>query len=104
MSLLRDGPVRRRSALLRWVRLTALGAALVAVLFVASGAALWHFDAPGSLATCPICHLAHMPALRGAHGAVVATRVTIAWVVPIDSRLGHAPTAALHSPPRAPPA
>jgi hypothetical protein len=104
MSLLRDGPVRRRSAFLRCVRLAALGAALIAVLFVASGAAIWHFDAPGSLATCPICHLAHMPALRAAHGAIVALRITIAWVVPTDTRLGHAPTAALHAPPRAPPA
>ncbi len=104
MSLLRDGPVRRRSAVLRCVRLAALGAALVAVLFVASGAAIWHFDAPGSLATCPICHLAHLPALRGAQGAIVAARITVAWVVPTDARVGHAPTAALHSPPRAPPA
>jgi len=31
MSLLRDGPVRRHSAVLRWVHLAALGAALVAV-------------------------------------------------------------------------
>ena len=104
MSLLRDGPARRRSAALRCIRLTALGVALVAVLFGASGAALWHFDAPGSLATCPICHLAHMPVLRGAQGALVAARITIEWVVPTDAQFGHTPTAALHSPPRAPPA
>jgi hypothetical protein len=103
MSLLCDGLSRKRSAVLRWVHLTALGVALVAILFVASGAALWHFDAPGSLATCPICHLAHMPVLQGAHGALVAARITIAWIVPKDAQFGHTPTA-LHSPPRAPPA
>jgi hypothetical protein len=101
MSLLRDGPVRKHGGLFWWVP---LGAALVAILFVASGAALLHYDAPGSLATCPICHLAHMPALLGAQGSILAARVTIAWVVPTSPRLGHAPTAALHSPPRAPPA
>ena len=46
----------------RWLQLAALTAALAAVVLLASGISFWHTDAPGSDATCPICHVAHVSA------------------------------------------
>ena len=102
MSSLRDGPIRNRSSSQRF-RLAVLVAAVLAVLFVASGAALWHLDAPGSEATCPICHAVHMPALRGAPAETLASPTTFGWLVVPEARLAHAAPAALNAPPRAPP-
>jgi hypothetical protein len=104
MSLFRDGPMRRQNYSLRLIRMASLGFALAAILFVASGATLWHTDAPGALAACPICHLAHMPTLRGVPGAIVVTRITFAWVAPTDSKPSYTRTQYRNSPPRAPPA
>ena len=68
MSSVRDGSIRIGSQ--QWFQLVVLTTALLATLFVASGAALLHYDAPNSAATCPICHAVHMPAL---HRAAVKT-------------------------------
>ncbi len=103
MSLFRDSPMRQQNYSLWLLRMASLGLALAAILFVASGATLWHTDAPGALATCPICHLAHMPALRGMPGVFVVTRITFARVVPADLQPGQTPTRVRNSPPRAPP-
>jgi hypothetical protein len=81
-----------------------LAAALAAMLFVASGASLWHVDAPGSEATCPICHLAHMPVLRGLPASTLAEPVLVAWIVPAETQAGHPALVSPDSPPRAPPA
>ncbi len=104
MSLLPNSRVNKRRGLFRWAPVAILGLAVAAILFLASGAAFLHYDAPGSVATCPICHFAHMPVLLGAHATIIVARSTIAWIVATNPRLGHAPADKLHSPPRAPPA
>lgn len=81
-----------------------LAAALAAMLFLASGASLWHIDAPGSEAACTICHLAHMPVLQGMPSGSLAAPTVVAWVVPAETRVGHTAPAGLDSPPRGPPA
>ena len=103
--------VRRRGVLtnpsrdsLRWLRLAALAAALAAILPVAIGASFWHTDAPGSEATCQICHVAHMPVLPGIATGVQAAPKVVAWVEPVRPQISHSATAGLDSPPRAPPA
>jgi hypothetical protein len=80
-----------------------LAAAFLAVLFVASGAALWHVDAPGSEATCTICHLAHMPVLPGMSSVAPAASALVVWLVPAEEKVAHTAPAGLDSPPRAPP-
>jgi hypothetical protein len=81
-----------------------LAAALAAMLFLASGASLWHVDAPGTEATCPICHLAHMPVLRGLVTGTLIEPVVVARIVLVEAQVVHAAPVALDSPPRAPPA
>jgi hypothetical protein len=89
---------------LRWLCLAALAAALVAILPVAIGASFWHTDAPGSEATCQICHVAHMPVLPGTATGVQAAPNVVAWVEPAEAQISHSAPAGLDSPPRAPPA
>jgi len=79
-------------------------AALAALLPGAIGASFWHIDTPGSEATCPICHVAHMPVLPGTATSVQAASVVVAWIVPVHTHVAHAAPAGLDSPPRAPPA
>ena len=63
--------------------LAALAAALAAIIPIAIGAGFWHTDAPGSDATCPICHVAHMPVLPGiAVIVLIAPRVMARLVAP----------------------
>ena len=78
--MFRDGPfdVQRKS--LRWLHAAVLVAACAAILLVASGISFWHTDAPGSEATCPICHVAHMPVLPGTAASVPSTPNVVAWV------------------------
>ena len=88
----------------RWLHVAAFAAALLAVLPVAIGASFWHTDAPGTDATCQICHVAHMPVLLGTATSVEAAPKAVAWVEPGQAQsLLSAPTG-LDSPPRAPPA
>ena len=102
---LRDGPMGRRRRWLRWLHLAAFTAACAAILIVASGVSFWHTDAPGSDdATCPICHLAHMPVMPGTAASVSIKLTVVAWFVPADAREGHQAPPSLDSPPRAPPA
>ena len=87
----------------RWFYFAALAAALVAILPVAIGASFWHTDAPGTEATCPICHVAHMPVLPGIAASVQAAPKVVAWVEPVQKQISHSAPAGLDSPPRAPP-
>ena len=102
MSSFRDGPIRGRTGA-QWLHLAVLTTALLALLFVASGAALWHLDAPGSAATCPICHAVNMPALHAVRAGVLVSPTTSAWLETPETRLTHARPATLNAPPRAPP-
>jgi hypothetical protein len=89
---------------LRWLHVAAFAAALLAVLPVAIGASFWHTDAPGTDATCQICHVAHMPVLPGTATSVQAAPKVVAWVTPAEAHTSHFAPVGLDSPPRAPPA
>jgi len=89
---------------MRWLRFAALAAALAALFFVASGATLWHSDARGSEAACPICHVAHLSALQTMPMEIPPAFAPIGWVLPAETQLGHAELFSLIPPPRAPPA
>lgn len=103
--MFRDGPIGvHRSRFSRWFHATVLIAACAAIVLVASGISFWHTDAPGSEATCPICHVAHMPVLPGTATSVLSTPKVVAWVVLAGARVSHSAPAGLDSPPRAPPA
>jgi hypothetical protein len=96
--------MNRGSNRLRWLPLAAFTAAMLAIVPVAIGASFWHTDAPGSEATCQICHVAHMPALPGIATSVQAAPKVVAWVEPAQAQISHSAPAGLDSPPRAPPA
>ena len=85
------------------LRLAALAAAMAAVLLLASGVTLWHVDAPGSSATCPICHLAHMLTLQGTHAGGIFAPALVASIAPLQVHISPAAPTSLDSPPRAPP-
>jgi hypothetical protein len=79
--------------------------AMLALFPLAIGAGFWHTDAPGSSeATCPICHVAHMPALASPFAALPVGLAGIEKVVRAEARIGHAAPSSLLPPPRAPPA
>jgi hypothetical protein len=102
---LRDGPMGRRRSSLRWLRMAAFTAACAAILIVASGVSFWHTDVPGSDdATCPICHVAHMPVLPGTTASLPIKLTVVARFIPAEAREGHPAPPSLDSPPRAPPA
>jgi uncharacterized membrane protein len=100
--MFRDGPAVHRKSF-RWLRVAALAAAFAAILLVASGIWLWHTDAPGSEATCLICHVAHMPVLLATLTALLSVLNPVAPVAPAIVPLPHSAPAALSAPPRAPP-
>jgi hypothetical protein len=102
MSSFRDGPIRGRTGH-QWLHRAVLATALLALLFVASGAALWHLDSPGSAATCPICHAVNMPALHAVRAGELASLAVSTWLELPATRVNHAMPAALNAPPRAPP-
>src|ERR1700687_4330614 len=102
--MFRDGPFGSHRRSLRWLHATVLVAACAAILLVASGISFWHTDAPGSEATCPICHVAHMPVLPGTATSALSAPNVVAWVVPAEALVSHSAPAGLDSPPRAPPA
>lgn len=37
------------------------GVALLAMLCALAAGGVWHYDAPGTEAACPVCQVAHMP-------------------------------------------
>ena len=102
--MLRDGPIGSRRRSLPWLHATLFIAACAAILLVASGISFWHTDAPGSEATCPICHVAHMPVLPRTASSFRATREVVGWVAPAEAQVSHSAPVGLDSPPRAPPA
>jgi hypothetical protein len=89
---------------LRLLRFAALSVALIALLPLAIGATFWHTDSPGTEATCPICHVAHMPVLPGIVAHAEVTPKVVAWVILAEASVSHCAPAGLDSPPRGPPA
>ena len=102
--MFRDGPFGKRRKSLPWFHVAAWTAACIAILLVASGVWLWHTDAPGSEAACPICHVAHMPVLPGMPARVPSVFRVVASVAPAEARSSHSAPVDLAAPPRAPPA
>jgi hypothetical protein len=96
--------MNHRNRVRTWLRFAAWAAALAATLLVASGAEFWHTDAPGSEATCLICHAAHMPALRAAPARTVVKLTALTWFVPLGVRFDHSAPSSVIPSPRAPPA
>jgi hypothetical protein len=76
---------------------------MAAILFVATGAALWHQDAPGAT-FCPMCHAAHLPALRSVPARTPVISFAVTWAILPELRLNHATPETLNTSPRAPPA
>src|SRR5271154_4744990 len=101
--MFRDGPIAGHSRSLRWFRAAVLATAFAAILLVASGISFWHTDAPGSEATCPICHVAHMPVLPGTAASASSAPGIVAWVELAEAKISHSAPAGLDSPPRGPP-
>ena len=101
MTVLRSPGMHSNS--FRWLRLAVLAAAFAAVLFVATGASLWHQDAPGATASCSICYATHLPVLRSMPAGTPTAPLAVAWVITAELRLTHAEPDKLNSPPRAPP-
>jgi hypothetical protein len=94
----------KRSKKIHRFHAAALTAAIVAVVLIATGVSLWHIDAPGSSATCPICHFAHVSALPGLPAESVNVHLSVAWVLPGEAMAGNAAPVLRASAPRAPPA
>jgi len=87
----------------RWFRGGALLLALFAVFLIGIGASFWHKDRPGSEASCPICHVSHMPVLVGTVISVQITPKFVVWLVRLEIQVSHSAPIGLDSPPRAPP-
>ena len=102
--MFRDGPIHGHRRSLRWLHAAVLIAACAAIMLVASGISFWHTDAPGSEATCPICHVAHMPVLPGTAAGVLSAPKVVTWVAPAEEQVSHSAPAGLDAPPRGPPA
>jgi hypothetical protein len=98
LSTARNAPAELR----RWPRLIVLSAALAALLVVATGAALWHQDSPGT--PCSICYAAHLPAMSNLPVRTPVASDAVAWLVPAEFRVNQATPERLNAPPRAPPA
>lgn len=87
-----------------WVRLVCFGAAALALLPLAIGAGYWHQDAPGSEATCAICHVAHLTPLPGSGVTLISAPLLIEWCEPAEAQPEQPSPALTNASPRAPPA
>lgn len=101
---LRFAARRRQRQARDWVYFTCLCAAAFALLFLAAGVAYWHQDAPGSEATCAICHVAHLAPLPGYGVASISVPLVVAWCEPVETEAEQPSPPLTDAPPRAPPA
>ena len=91
--------------LVRSLRLAAFAAAFAGIVLLATGAAWWHVDTPGSVDACPICcHVAHINALPGALAVALASPVHVEWVLTAARLLFPGAPSVVPPPSRAPPA
>jgi peptidoglycan/LPS O-acetylase OafA/YrhL len=95
---------RRQPQARHWVYFACLGAAAFALLFLAVGVAYWHQDAPGSEATCAICHVAHLTPLPGSVVAAVSVPLLIARYELAETQREQPSPSLTNASPRAPPA
>jgi hypothetical protein len=95
--------MRRHTQPRKWLLVFGLAGAFFAVLPLAIGAGFLHSDAPGSEATCSICHVMHIPALPFAWTQMPVGVTTIEWLIPPAVPIVHDPSTTLNSSPRAPP-
>jgi hypothetical protein len=86
-----------------WAHSACFSAAIVAVLLLVIGTSLWHKDAPGSEATCAICHVAHLTPLLGPVVGALSAPLFIAWHQPVEAQIDRASPPTVNAPPRAPP-
>lgn len=89
---------------LGWITAIALTAAMLATVLLAIGPGILHNDAPGSAASCPICHVAHISALPGLPVGLLAVSAPVSWFVFPAARVTRASAETLNASPRAPPA
>jgi|SRR5579872_632294 len=101
---LRFAARRRQRKARHWVDFACLIAAAFALLLLALGVAYWHQDAPGSEATCAICHVAHLAPLPGSGVASISVPLLIAWYEAAEAQLEQPSPPLTNAPPRAPPA
>jgi hypothetical protein len=95
---------RRQLQAGEWFDFACLIAAAFALLLLALGVAYWHQDAPGSEATCAICHVAHLTPLPGSVVASISVPLLIEWYEPREAQLEQPSPPLTDAPPRAPPA
>lgn len=88
----------------RWLSALALSAAILAILPFALGVSFWHTDAPGTDATCPICHVAHVSALPETLADIAVAFVAVGTTAPAETKSGHGQPFSLIPPLRGPPA
>ena len=96
--------MRQHTQLSRWLAVVGLAGAFLAVLPLAIGAGFLHSDAPGSEATCSICHVVHISAMPGVPARIPVVLAALEWLIVAETPIVQTPPAALNSPPRAPPA
>jgi hypothetical protein len=96
--------MHQRQQNFRYLNLATILVAVLAVLFIGTGASIFHIDPPGSAATCPFCCLAHISALPGVAIELPLVIAAIEAIAPSEVPFTYAaPTSLiLHS--RAPPA
>jgi hypothetical protein len=90
---------------MRSLRLVVFLAAFVGIALLATGAAWWHVDNPGSVDACPICcHVSHINAVPGALTAALVAPVHVGWVLSAERLLLPGAPSVVTPPSRAPPA
>ena len=90
---------------IRWLRLAALAAGFAGIVLLATGAAWWHIDSPGSVDACPICcHTAHISAVPESFAAAFTAPVLVAWLLNAERLLLPGAPSVVVPPSRAPPA
>ena len=86
------------------LRIAAFTAAFAGIVLLATGAAWWHVDSPGSVDTCPICcHIAHISALPGTLAAAIAAPSLVEWLLTAEMLIFQGAPSVLVPPSRAPP-
>ncbi len=79
------------------------GAALLALLCLLAAGGVWHYDAPGTEAACPVCQVAHMPVTAPVAPPVPVTLCAIALRAPLSGTILYSSPELARASSRAPP-